>query len=127
MSEFFLLCKVLDFQCRYLADDCCVKLAVILEQLITDLFRGTIPSPLCERNLKCVCVCAIEKVEIILPSPSCKRLEIVVTMRGAGQKCLNPGSRFTKKYILTSLLLSLPKKVLFILSSLSRNTQKAAV
>uniref|UniRef100_A0A673FQH5 Chemokine (C-X-C motif) ligand 11, duplicate 8 n=1 Tax=Sinocyclocheilus rhinocerous TaxID=307959 RepID=A0A673FQH5_9TELE len=70
---------------------------------------------------------AIEKVEIILPSPSCKRLEIVVTMRGAGQKCLNPGSRFTKKYILTSLLLSLPKKVLFILSSLSRNTQKAAV
>uniref|UniRef100_A0A671L440 Chemokine (C-X-C motif) ligand 11, duplicate 8 n=1 Tax=Sinocyclocheilus anshuiensis TaxID=1608454 RepID=A0A671L440_9TELE len=44
---------------------------------------------------------AIEKVEIILPSPSCKRLEIVVTMRGAGQKRLNPGSRFTKKYILT--------------------------
>uniref|UniRef100_A0A672KS88 C-X-C motif chemokine 11-like n=1 Tax=Sinocyclocheilus grahami TaxID=75366 RepID=A0A672KS88_SINGR len=71
---------------------------------------------------------ATEKVEIILPSPSWKRLEIVVTMRGAGQKCLNPGSRFTKKYILTaiqkimgcpltftSLLLSLPKKVLFIL------------
>uniref|UniRef100_A0A8C2IAA6 Chemokine interleukin-8-like domain-containing protein n=1 Tax=Cyprinus carpio TaxID=7962 RepID=A0A8C2IAA6_CYPCA len=39
---------------------------------------------------------AIEKVEIIPPCPSCKRLEIVVTMRGAEQKCLNPGSRFTK-------------------------------
>uniref|UniRef100_A0A672KSR4 C-X-C motif chemokine 11-like n=2 Tax=Sinocyclocheilus grahami TaxID=75366 RepID=A0A672KSR4_SINGR len=46
---------------------------------------------------------ATEKVEIILPSPSWKRLEIVVTMRGAGQKCLNPGSRFTKKYILTAI------------------------
>uniref|UniRef100_A0A672MS55 Chemokine interleukin-8-like domain-containing protein n=1 Tax=Sinocyclocheilus grahami TaxID=75366 RepID=A0A672MS55_SINGR len=32
---------------------------------------------------------AIEKVEIILPR--------------AGQKCLNPGSRFTKKYILTAI------------------------
>uniref|UniRef100_A0A673K2E3 Chemokine interleukin-8-like domain-containing protein n=1 Tax=Sinocyclocheilus rhinocerous TaxID=307959 RepID=A0A673K2E3_9TELE len=44
---------------------------------------------------------AIEKVEIILSSPSCKRLEIVVSLkREALQKCLNPGSKLTKKYIL---------------------------
>ncbi|XP_073695619.1 chemokine (C-X-C motif) ligand 11, duplicate 8 [Garra rufa] len=46
---------------------------------------------------------AIEKVEIIPPSRSCKRVEIVVTLRPeAGQKCLNPASRFTK-YILKAI------------------------
>ncbi|XP_043096037.1 chemokine (C-X-C motif) ligand 11, duplicate 8 isoform X2 [Puntigrus tetrazona] len=46
---------------------------------------------------------AIQKVKIIPPSPSCKRLEILVTLkRGAGQKCLNPGSEIAK-YLLKAI------------------------
>uniref|UniRef100_A0A8C1HBJ3 Chemokine (C-X-C motif) ligand 11, duplicate 8 n=1 Tax=Cyprinus carpio carpio TaxID=630221 RepID=A0A8C1HBJ3_CYPCA len=52
-----------------------------------------------DKGVNKVSLKAIEKVEIIPPSPSCKRMEIVVTMRGAEQKCLNPGSRFTNMQI----------------------------
>ncbi|KAI7812997.1 C-X-C motif chemokine 11-6-like [Triplophysa rosa] len=42
----------------------------------------------------------IEKVEIIPPSPSCEKQEIVVTVKnGSEQKCLNPESKFTQNYI----------------------------
>nr|AXF84158.1 chemokine ligand 11 [Ctenopharyngodon idella] len=45
----------------------------------------------------------IEKVEIIPPSPSCENQEIVVTLKnGTEQKCLNPESKFTQKYIMTA-------------------------
>ncbi|XP_056601092.1 C-X-C motif chemokine 11-6-like [Triplophysa dalaica] len=46
----------------------------------------------------------IEKVEIIPPSASCKRQEIIVTLKNrAGRKCLNPESKFTKNIILKAL------------------------
>ncbi|KAI7812949.1 putative C-X-C motif chemokine 11-like [Triplophysa rosa] len=46
----------------------------------------------------------IEKVEIIPPSASCERQEIIVTLKNsAGQKCLNPESKFTKNIILRTL------------------------
>ncbi|XP_067264347.1 C-X-C motif chemokine 11-1-like [Chanodichthys erythropterus] len=42
----------------------------------------------------------IEKVEIHPVSPSCGHLEVVVTLKnGAGQRCLNPESLFTKNII----------------------------
>ncbi|XP_026098045.1 C-X-C motif chemokine 11-1-like [Carassius auratus] len=45
----------------------------------------------------------IEKVEIHPVSPTCGHLEVVVTLKnGAGRRCLNPESRFTK-YIIESL------------------------
>ncbi|NP_001119885.1 chemokine (C-X-C motif) ligand 11, duplicate 8 precursor [Danio rerio] len=67
--------------------------------------KGKIP------DLKNRCLCAdkgannvnlktIEKIQIIHPSPSCKRLEIVVTlMKGAGKKCLNPESNLGKNIL----------------------------
>ncbi|CAM4539689.1 unnamed protein product [Leuciscus chuanchicus] len=46
----------------------------------------------------------IEKVEITPPSPSCENQEIVVTLKnGMEQKCLNPESKFTQKYIMKAL------------------------
>ncbi|XP_016380889.1 C-X-C motif chemokine 11 [Sinocyclocheilus rhinocerous] len=46
----------------------------------------------------------IEKVEIIPPSPSCKTQEIVVTLKNSTeQKCLNPESKFTQKYIMKAV------------------------
>ncbi|KAK9974470.1 hypothetical protein ABG768_022563 [Culter alburnus] len=42
----------------------------------------------------------IEKFEIIPSSPSCGKQEIIVTLKnGAGQRCLNPESLFTKNII----------------------------
>ncbi|XP_056601091.1 C-X-C motif chemokine 11-6-like [Triplophysa dalaica] len=42
----------------------------------------------------------IEIVEIIPPSPSCEKQEIVVTIKnGSEKKCLNPESKFTQNYI----------------------------
>ncbi|XP_051751309.1 C-X-C motif chemokine 11-1 isoform X1 [Ctenopharyngodon idella] len=42
----------------------------------------------------------IEKVEIHPVSPSCGHLEVVVTLKnGAGRRCLNPESLFTKNII----------------------------
>ncbi|XP_067296187.1 C-X-C motif chemokine 11-6-like [Pseudorasbora parva] len=46
----------------------------------------------------------IEKVEIIPPSASCENQEIVVTLKNVTeQKCLNPESKFTQKYIMKAL------------------------
>ncbi|KAG1937291.1 C-X-C motif chemokine 11-6-like [Pimephales promelas] len=68
-----------------------------------------------DRSSKGRCFCAdkganmvlvknIEKVEIIPPSPSCHKREIIVTLKnGAGKKCLNPESKFTKNVILKAL------------------------
>ncbi|KAJ8261323.1 hypothetical protein COCON_G00170460 [Conger conger] len=42
----------------------------------------------------------IKKVEAMYPSPSCQNLEIIVTLKGSGEKkCLNPASRFAKNFI----------------------------
>ncbi|XP_077087514.1 C-X-C motif chemokine 11-6-like [Siphateles boraxobius] len=68
-----------------------------------------------DRSSKGRCFCAdkganmvlvknIEKVEIIPPSPSCRKHEIIVTLKnGAGQKCMNPESKFTKNVIIKAL------------------------
>ncbi|XP_050966795.1 C-X-C motif chemokine 11-6-like isoform X2 [Labeo rohita] len=46
----------------------------------------------------------IEKFEIIPPSPSCGKQEIIVTLKnGAGRKCMNPESKFTKNVIIKAL------------------------
>ncbi|TRZ03537.1 hypothetical protein DNTS_011012, partial [Danionella cerebrum] len=42
----------------------------------------------------------IEKFEIIPPSPSCNKLEIVATLKNGTLKCLNPESKFSQFYIL---------------------------
>ncbi|KAI4871442.1 hypothetical protein NFI96_013070 [Prochilodus magdalenae] len=42
----------------------------------------------------------VEKIEVYPPSPSCGNVEIIVTLKnGAGQRCLNPASRFAQNYI----------------------------
>ncbi|XP_051526200.1 C-X-C motif chemokine 11-1-like [Myxocyprinus asiaticus] len=41
----------------------------------------------------------IEKVVIHPVSPSCGHLEVVVTLKKMGQRCLNPESLFTKHII----------------------------
>ncbi|XP_067296185.1 C-X-C motif chemokine 11-6-like [Pseudorasbora parva] len=54
-----------------------------------------------DKGANMVLVKNIEKVEIIPPSPSCHKHEIVVTLKnGAGRKCLNPESKFTKNVII---------------------------
>nr|XP_021332251.1 C-X-C motif chemokine 11-6-like [Danio rerio] len=45
----------------------------------------------------------IEKFEIIHPSPSCGKQEIIVTMKSSEQKCLNPESKFTQELIRRAL------------------------
>ncbi|XP_055056009.1 C-X-C motif chemokine 11-6 isoform X1 [Misgurnus anguillicaudatus] len=56
-----------------------------------------------DKGVNMVLVKNIEKVEIIPPSPSCAKQEIIVTLKnGAGLKCMNPESKFTKN-ILKSL------------------------
>ncbi|XP_007238754.1 C-X-C motif chemokine 11-6-like [Astyanax mexicanus] len=46
----------------------------------------------------------VEKIEVFSPSPSCDKLEIIVTLKnGAGKKCLNPESNFAKNYIRKAL------------------------
>ncbi|XP_026068521.1 C-X-C motif chemokine 11-6-like [Carassius auratus] len=68
-----------------------------------------------DRSSKGRCFCAdkganmvlvknIEKVEIIPPSPSCCKHEIIVTLKnGAGWKCMNPESKFTQNVIIKAL------------------------
>ncbi|XP_016416691.1 C-X-C motif chemokine 11-like [Sinocyclocheilus rhinocerous] len=68
-----------------------------------------------DRSSKGRCFCAdkaanmvlvknIEKVEIIPPSPSCRKHEIIVTLKnGAGRKCMNPESKFTQNVIINAL------------------------
>ncbi|XP_053530422.1 C-X-C motif chemokine 11-6 [Ictalurus punctatus] len=46
----------------------------------------------------------IDKIEIHPARASCENVEIIVTLKnGAGKKCLNPESEFTKKYITAGL------------------------
>ncbi|RXN34137.1 C-X-C motif chemokine 11-like protein [Labeo rohita] len=68
-----------------------------------------------DRSSKGRCLCAdkganmvlmknIEMVEIFPPSPSCHKHEIVVTLKnGAGRRCMNPESKFTKNVIIKAL------------------------
>uniref|UniRef100_A0A672SW02 C-X-C motif chemokine 10-like n=2 Tax=Sinocyclocheilus grahami TaxID=75366 RepID=A0A672SW02_SINGR len=60
------------------------------------------------------CICAdkgvnvvllknIEKVEIIPPSPSCGKQEIIVNLKSTERKCLNPESKFTQNLIKRAL------------------------
>ncbi|KAL1274840.1 hypothetical protein QQF64_027654 [Cirrhinus molitorella] len=57
-----------------------------------------------DKGVKMVPPKLIEKVVIIPPSPSCKTPEIVVTLKNSTeQKCLNPESKFTKKYIMKAV------------------------
>ncbi|CAM4539662.1 unnamed protein product [Leuciscus chuanchicus] len=41
----------------------------------------------------------IEKFEIMPPGPSCGKQEIIVTLKSAERKCLNPESKFTQNLI----------------------------
>nr|XP_055056010.1 C-X-C motif chemokine 11-6-like [Misgurnus anguillicaudatus] len=53
-----------------------------------------------DKGVNMVLVKNIEKVEIIPPSPSCAKQEIIVTLKNdAGRKCMNPESKFTKNII----------------------------
>ncbi|KAK9974474.1 hypothetical protein ABG768_022567 [Culter alburnus] len=53
-----------------------------------------------DKGANMVLVKNIEKVEIIPPSPSCRKHEIIVTLKnGAGRKCMNPESKFTQNII----------------------------
>ncbi|KAK2911801.1 hypothetical protein QQF64_027650 [Cirrhinus molitorella] len=45
----------------------------------------------------------IEKLEIIPPSPSCGKQEIIVTLKSTERKCMNPESRFTQYLIKRAL------------------------
>ncbi|XP_051971496.1 C-X-C motif chemokine 11-6-like [Xyrauchen texanus] len=57
-----------------------------------------------DKGVNMVLVKNIEKVEIIPPSPSCGKQEIIVTLKkGAGRKCLNPESQFTQNVIMKAL------------------------
>ncbi|XP_072520829.1 C-X-C motif chemokine 11-6-like [Salminus brasiliensis] len=42
----------------------------------------------------------VEKIEVYPAGPSCENVEIIVTLKnGAGQKCVNPESKFAQNYI----------------------------
>ncbi|KPP70950.1 hypothetical protein Z043_110182 [Scleropages formosus] len=41
----------------------------------------------------------IQKIEIFSPSPACKQVEIIVTLKDGGQRCLNSESKFGKTCI----------------------------
>ncbi|XP_051964914.1 C-X-C motif chemokine 11-6-like [Xyrauchen texanus] len=57
-----------------------------------------------DKGVNMVLVRNIEKVEIIPPSPSCGKQEIIVTLKkGAGRRCMNPESKFTQNVILKAL------------------------
>ncbi|XP_056314195.1 C-X-C motif chemokine 11-6-like [Danio aesculapii] len=57
-----------------------------------------------DKGLNMVLMKNLEKVEIFPPSPSCNKHEIVVTLKnGAGQKCLNPESKFTQNVVLKAI------------------------
>uniref|UniRef100_A0A8C1S8B1 Chemokine (C-X-C motif) ligand 11, duplicate 5 n=1 Tax=Cyprinus carpio TaxID=7962 RepID=A0A8C1S8B1_CYPCA len=45
----------------------------------------------------------VEKFEIIPPSPSCGKQEIIVTLKSAERKCMNPESKFTQNLIKRAL------------------------
>ncbi|XP_059397993.1 C-X-C motif chemokine 11-6 [Carassius carassius] len=45
----------------------------------------------------------IEKFEIIPPSPSCGKQEIIVTLKSAERKCMNPESKLTQNLIKRTL------------------------
>ncbi|KAK2845535.1 hypothetical protein Q7C36_010389 [Tachysurus vachellii] len=46
----------------------------------------------------------IDKIEFYPASATCQNVEIIATLKnGAGQKCLNPESEFTQKYIIRSI------------------------
>ncbi|XP_073696758.1 C-X-C motif chemokine 11-6-like [Garra rufa] len=45
----------------------------------------------------------IEKFEIIPPSPSCGKHEIIVTLKSTERKCMNPESKFTQILIKRAL------------------------
>ncbi|XP_056314196.1 C-X-C motif chemokine 11-6 [Danio aesculapii] len=55
------------------------------------------------KGLDMVLLRNIEKFEIIHPSPSCGKQEIIVTMKSSEQKCLNPESKFTQELIRRAL------------------------
>uniref|UniRef100_A0A8B9J7P2 C-X-C motif chemokine 11-6-like n=1 Tax=Astyanax mexicanus TaxID=7994 RepID=A0A8B9J7P2_ASTMX len=51
-------------------------------------------------GLKTIRLNRVEKLEMIPPSPSCGKQEIVATLKdGAGKKCLNPESIFVQELI----------------------------
>ncbi|XP_073697495.1 C-X-C motif chemokine 11-6-like [Garra rufa] len=57
-----------------------------------------------DKGANMVLVKNIEKVEIIPPSLSCRKHEIIVTLKnGAGRKCMNPESKFTQNVIIRAL------------------------
>ncbi|XP_056312957.1 C-X-C motif chemokine 11-6 [Danio aesculapii] len=57
-----------------------------------------------DKGINMVLMKNIEKVEIFPPSPSCNKNEIVVTLKNrAGQKCLNPESKFTQNVVLKAI------------------------
>nr|XP_055056013.1 C-X-C motif chemokine 11-6-like [Misgurnus anguillicaudatus] len=52
-----------------------------------------------DKGVNMVLVKNIQKVEIIPPSPSCSKQEIIVTLKNGARKCMNPESKFTKNII----------------------------
>uniref|UniRef100_A0A4W4DQR3 Chemokine interleukin-8-like domain-containing protein n=1 Tax=Electrophorus electricus TaxID=8005 RepID=A0A4W4DQR3_ELEEL len=53
-----------------------------------------------DSGLKVIRVNRVEKVEILSPSPSCDKQEIIVTLKDTmEQKCLNPESGFVQNLI----------------------------
>ncbi|XP_012579594.1 PREDICTED: C-X-C motif chemokine 10 [Condylura cristata] len=78
--------------------------------LIFLTLNGTQGIPLL-RISRCSCVATIdrlvnprliEKLEMIPPSPSCSRAEIIVTVKKTGEKrCLNPDSKVVRNFLKT--------------------------
>ncbi|KAL6465585.1 hypothetical protein MHYP_G00257180 [Metynnis hypsauchen] len=72
--------------------------------LVVDV-RGQARDPrgrcLCaDGGLKMIRLNRLEKLEILPPSPSCGKQEIIATLKdGAGKKCLNPESKFIQELI----------------------------
>ncbi|KAK3514404.1 hypothetical protein QTP70_017611 [Hemibagrus guttatus] len=45
----------------------------------------------------------IDKIEFYPASASCQNVEIIATLKDGAQKCLNPKSDFTRKYIMRAI------------------------
>ncbi|KTF84971.1 hypothetical protein cypCar_00023171 [Cyprinus carpio] len=74
--------------------------------LATEVQGQTFPKGRCfcaDKGVNVVLLKNIEKVEIIPPSPSCGRQEIIVNLKSTEQKCLNPESKFTQNLIKRAL------------------------
>uniref|UniRef100_A0A671RIM8 C-X-C motif chemokine 10-like n=2 Tax=Sinocyclocheilus anshuiensis TaxID=1608454 RepID=A0A671RIM8_9TELE len=56
-----------------------------------------------DKGVNVVLLKNIEKVEIIPPSPSCGKQEIIVNLKSTERKCLNPESKFTQNLIKRAL------------------------